>query len=303
MTGPRRRLAELSVRQHGVVHRRQAEALGIPGRTLSAWVGQAGWQRLQRAVYAPPGSPDTFERRVSAALLAAGPRVLAARSTSARLWRLTDSCLSGVELVVPVGRGVPRLTGVTITRSRTLLLADAALVDGLAVTSVARTICDLAAARGEDELRELVAVAVQRRATTIAAIADRLCRLPSLRGGGRLRAVLLQLQGDRTDSTLERRVRKLLCDGGVPPHPGIFAVEHQGRVIARVDIAYPARRVGVEVDGFSFHATPAQLRSDHARANKLAVAGWTLLRVGHEQLQRDPLAFVDQVRALVLTRG
>lgn len=113
----------------------------------------------------------------------------------------------------------------------------------------------------------------------------------------------LPLQGDRTDSTLERRVRKVLFDGGVPPHPGIFSVEHRGRLIARVNIAYPAHRVGVEVDGFSFHATTAQLRSDHARANKLAVAGWTLLRVGHKQLKRDPRAFVDQVGAVVLGCG
>ncbi|MDP8977762.1 MAG: hypothetical protein M3N17_04165 [Actinomycetota bacterium] len=66
-----------------MLHRRQAEALGVPGRTLSAWAEQRGWRRLQRAVYAPPGSPDTFERRVCAALLAAGRRVLASRSTAA----------------------------------------------------------------------------------------------------------------------------------------------------------------------------------------------------------------------------
>ncbi|MBW3602317.1 MAG: hypothetical protein KY434_06405 [Actinobacteria bacterium] len=303
MTRPWPCLAELASRQHGAVHRRQAEVLGVPGRTLSAWVAGGGWRRLQRAVYTPPGSPDTFERRVGAALLAAGPRVLAARSTAARLWRLTDSCPVTLDLVVPVGRGVPRLTGVMVTRSRTLLRADAAWVDGLAVTSVDRTICDLAATLGEAELRELVAVAVQRRATTLDAIGVRLRRLSSPRGGGRLRAVLLQLQGDQTDSTLERRVRRLLCEGGLPPHPGIFSVEHRGRVIARVDIAYPAHRVGIEVDGYAFHATPQQLRADHARANRLAAAGWVLLRVGHEQLNRDPLTFVDHVRALVRNPG
>ena len=83
-------LADLARRQHGVVHVRQAEALGIPTRTVNAQVQRSGWSRPQRGVLALPGTERTYARDVSAALLVAGTRALAARWTAAHLWALTD---------------------------------------------------------------------------------------------------------------------------------------------------------------------------------------------------------------------
>lgn len=290
-------LAELARGQHGVVHVRQAEALGIPRRTVNARVHGWGWTRPQRGVLGLPGAPCTYERDVSAALLVAGTRALAAGWTAAHLWGLTDRRVRPVHIVVPRDRRIRPMAGVRVTRSGTLLASDARRARALAVTSVARTLCDVAAVTSVDELRELVTVAVQRRSCRLPDLGRRSAAMGSFPGSGRLRRVLAELDQDRTDSVLERRVRRLLRAAGVPPRPGVFPVVHDGRVIATLDIAYPAQAVGIEVDGFRYHATPAQKDRDDRRENALQAAGWRILRVSERRARTDADGFVRQLRA------
>ncbi len=72
---------------------------------------------------------------------------------------------------------------------------------------------------------------------------------------------------------------------------------HDGRVIATLDIAYPEQAVGVEVDGFRYHATPAQKDRDDSRENALQAAGWTILRISERRLRTDADGFVRQLRS------
>jgi hypothetical protein len=57
----------------------------------------------------------------------------------------------------------------------------------------------------------------------------------------------------------------LLWTAGPRPAAGIYELRADGVVVARLDIAFPAERVAVEVDGFAWHASPAHLRRDHVR--------------------------------------
>ena len=71
-----------------------------------------------------------------------------------------------------------------------------------------------------------------------------------------------------------------------------------GRMI-HIDIGWPEAKIGIEVDGFAYHASRRDLDRDHRRANALALAGWIILRVGWDRLERDPAAFADEVRDLL----
>ncbi len=121
-----------------------------------------GCEWLHPGVYALPGSAPTHERRVMAALLAAGERSLVARRTALWLMGVADRAPTAVELVVPWDRRRPKLAGVTAFGSTTLLRSDVILLRGLRVTSAARTVCDLAAVAGIGDLRAAIVDARQR---------------------------------------------------------------------------------------------------------------------------------------------
>ena len=70
-----------------------------------------------------------------------------------------------------------------------------------------------------------------------------------------------------------------------------------GRLLVRVDFAWPAQRLVVETDGFAFHADRAGYRSDRRRTNALILDGWRVLRFSWEDVVREPAAVVAAVRA------
>ena len=60
-------------------------------------------------------------------------------------------------------------------------------------------------------------------------------------------------------------------------------IDGSGRWLARVDFAYPEKKVYIEVDG-SHHETRRQYVDDLARQNELARAGWLPLRFTKEDV-------------------
>jgi very-short-patch-repair endonuclease len=60
---------------------------------------------------------------------------------------------------------------------------------------------------------------------------------------------------------------------------------HEGRRVARVDFAWPERKVAVEYDGL-WHAEPGQFAKDRRRLNRLREAGWTVVFVTAADMHR-----------------
>lgn len=299
-------LADLARRQHGLVERGQAAALGVDPRALARRVDREGWERLHAGVFALPGSLDTGERRVLAAVLAVQDHAWATRWTAAYLWGLSDRLRVPVTLTVPHQHRAAALRGVQTVRSRTLAPEDVTRRHGVPVVGVARMLADLGPVLPLSELRGLAIDARQRGLVDSAqlwAIWERLRKAPRQRN---LRALALLLQGDveRVDSEFERRVRALLRRAGLPyPHPEPFPVRDGGVRVARIDIAWPRWKVGVECDGFRYHSHRRQLDRDSARQNTLIALGWRLARVTWDQIERAPDTITDVVHRLLRTAG
>ncbi|WP_218617358.1 endonuclease domain-containing protein [Cryptosporangium aurantiacum] len=116
-------------------------------------------------------------------------------------------------------------------------------------------------------------------------------------------AKAITLADARAESPQESRTRVQITLAGFPPPTPQHKVVVNGRVIARLDLAWPDAKVAVEYDGI-WHADAQQLRSDRARLNQLIDAGWTVLHLTSLDL-KDPArfaAFCGQLRA-ALTRG
>lgn len=297
------RLAWVAARQHGVVTVAQAAEVGITRDAMARRARDQRWIRMHPGVYVMPGHPDTHERPLMAGLLFLGRGAVLGVRSAGHLWGLIDQPPLVPEYLVPHERRRGRAGVVKVIRSRTLERKDITSIGPLVVTRIDRTLCDLAAILSEDDLREAVARAGQRSVDWPRRVAIRTAQLPALPGRTLLMAAVRDVLGEgRTDSVLERRARTLLKRHGLHPAPGVYPLVVQGRLIAMLDIAFPDHRVAIEVDGFAHHASPAQLRADHARQNRIVAAGWTVLRVGAQELAGGSPELVSALRRLGVLR-
>lgn len=151
------------------------------------------------------------------------------------------------------------------------LLTGARDVGGMRVLGCAAALVQTLAT-GHPGGAALLDRALQTRRVHPAELAEALERAGGGRGIAGARAAV-DAAADGTASVAERAVVAALRAGGVTG----FRCNHPvGRYA--VDIAFPAERVAVEVDGFAFHSDPARFRSDRRRQNVLVLAGWTVVR-------------------------
>ena len=125
--------------------------------------------------------------------------------------------------------------------------------------------------------------------------------LRSLKGCRRLRE-LLTLVDPRAESPMETRLRLLLHDAGAPPPTPQHEVRaSDGRLIGRVDLAYPEWRIAIEYEG-DHHRERAQFRRDITRMNALRDAGWLVLRFTAYHVLKDPRYVVAHVARAIMER-
>jgi very-short-patch-repair endonuclease len=234
------------------------------------------WRRLFPDVYVDRDVPVTHALRARAACGLAVPGSVITGASAAALWGVDlVSPEDEVELTVPPGRHAVRATGLRVRRCH---VADEHVLvrRRIRVTSPEATAVRLAghlpledavvavdrliAARGLDlqKIRALAGVAVgagSARARTACALADGLAESPQ-----------------------ETRLRLLIGRSRLPQPVAQYRVRHGGRVVARVDFAWPDRKVALEYDGL-WHAEDGQFASDRARLNRLREAGWTVVFV------------------------
>ena len=200
-------------------------------------------QRVYPGVYAVGHTALTLDSRRMAAVLACGPGALLSHGAAgAALGLLTSS--PQFDVTVPTPRR--SRAGILVHRSRLIHAEDRSSVRGIPVTSVARTLVDLADVLGEQRLARAVHEAEVLRAFDLHAIERTLARLPGRRGAKRLRGVLAAYRPEpqflRSDA---ERALKRLCETHSLPLPQ-FNVNLAG---FEVDALLEDVDVVIEVDG------------------------------------------------------
>ncbi len=243
------------------------------------------------------GVTDSVEQ----ALYRLGPRAALSHEEAAGRW--------GIELVedpgtrrLTVPRDSSRVTRVGWKVVRADLAAkDVVVLEGRPVTGVERTVADLARVLPTDRAVVAADSAVRLGLVTGPQL---LTRLGSASGRG---ARGVRLVGDLLDplsgSVLESLLRVLLIQAGLPkPLSQIEIRSEFGRLIARVDLCWPDRRLVVEADGFAFHSDRTAYRRDRQRMNELARQGWRVLRFTWEDVMGRPDYVVSLVRQCLAGR-
>lgn len=289
-----RRLAATLKRQHGVISRDQAVRCGASPRFVDRLLADGLWRPVHRGVYRSVGHEESEAQRAFAACLAAalsarrtperaphqGPVAVATGGTAARLLGLDGAPKYGPVELLSTRR--PRLLGVTVHQTRSLLPKDVRRTRGLPITSAARTLALLARRVTPARLERLTDDALRRGLTRLIDLEEILDRVhgPGPASLGALRVVVRDRRPEdaTTESRLEQDILRLLRDARLPTPVTQHPVDLGDRVV-RIDLAYPDQRIAIEVDGFRYHSERSDHEKDRAKGNALVQRGWRLVRI------------------------
>lgn len=233
---------------------------------------------LHRGVYAVGHRRLRREGFWLAAVLAAGPGAVLSHREAAALHGLRPADRPTVDVTATARRRVP---GVAVHRVERLAREHVTAVDGIPVTTVARTLVDLAAVVQPAALRKALEEAERSHRLDVRAIEDVLERTRGRNGRGHRRITQALDELARTGTTLTRSMLEdrflALLDAHGLPRPSANAWTEA----MEVDVAWPAARLAVELDGWEAHKTRDAFQRDRTRSNDLQAAGWTVLRFTH----------------------
>jgi predicted transcriptional regulator of viral defense system len=298
-------IVALALRQHGVFTLAQLAAVGIAPRAAQKRAAAARLRRVHRGVYAlAPPSLLTLKGRLLAAVLACGPGATLSHRPAASLLGLRADYSTRIDVTVP-NRSRRQHAGLRIHRSTTLSPADVTTVEGIPCTTVARTLLDLAEVVRQRDLERTFDQAEVEGVLNLRKLADVLERNPGRHGAAVLRRVLDEhyIGETLTWSELEERFLALSRGLGLTrPRTNLLIDPGDGEPAMRVDFAWPAQRIAVEVDGFRTHSTRQAFERDRRRDQRLTVAGWRPLRTTSRQIVGRPTELERALRALVTSR-
>jgi hypothetical protein len=210
----------------------------------------------------------------------------------------------------PDAMAIPRRRGV-VGHVGQFFPDEVVSLDGVLITSRARTWLDCSRKMGIDELTVVAdhLVRIPRPEfegrtephATLEELADMLDRHKGTPGIRKARLALEQARVG-ADSAPETRLRLALENAGLPEPELNMPTELHAGVVRQPDLSYPEHKVAVEYEGEG-HSDAAQIVRDIAREEDFARAGWTLVRISKRHMENGARSAVAKVRAALLSRG
>lgn len=273
----------------GPFTRAQARMAGLTDNHLES----ARWRRVFHGVWVPAEVPDTRELRLAAARLVVPDRGVLCGLTAASIFGADVRRLDELDVHVGFAKGerIRKRPGLAVCQE-TLDPGDITRVDGVQITTPLRTAFDcLRLLRGAerlvvaDALTHLGLVDLDELRRYFASKR----RLRNLRIGEGLLDVVEPL----TESPMETRLRVVLLDGGLPKPKAQHEVRTStGRLLGRLDLAYPEARLGVEYDGADHWL---QRREDDRRRTSIREEDWEVLVYSSDDVYKTPIATSGEV--------
>jgi very-short-patch-repair endonuclease len=288
-------LVGIAAKHHGLLTRRQLLDAGLSRNQIDGRVKYGLLRRVHVGVYqfGPVSPPHARER---AALLACNGGVICHWSAAA-LWPVLPEqrAQNRVDVLLRTRQHGGARPGICVHRG---ILADDEVtdIDGIPVTTLARTLLDLGSMSARDLERafgagERMQPDLRDQLTTL------LARYPKRRGTGALRMLLADpSSGTFTRSEAEERLLELVRAANLP-RPELNAVLFG----YEVDCLWRDAGLVVEVDGFAFHSSQHAFVRDRRRDSVLIAAGMQVLRLTWHQLTRERDRTIAQL-AQALTR-
>jgi putative AbiEi antitoxin of type IV toxin-antitoxin system/uncharacterized protein DUF559/transcriptional regulator with AbiEi antitoxin domain of type IV toxin-antitoxin system len=289
-----RAAAELAARQWGVVSVEQLRACGVGRGAVEKAVRSGRLHRLYRGVYAVGHSHIGREGRRLAAVLACGDEAVLSHRSAASHWGLLDTHTGRIDVTAPRSRaGVP---GIRLHTARSLTAQDTTTHEGIPITSVARTLLDLAATTRPDRLERALAQAERLQLYDGNAIRDVIGRSNGHRGKAALTQATAQ-EPKLTRSELEAIFLSLVREAGLPEPEANLPLAAHDHPRLEPDFYWPTYRLVVETDGWETHRTRSAFTRDRRRDAALVAAGWRVMRFTYDDVEYNGATVIDRLRA------
>jgi Transcriptional regulator, AbiEi antitoxin len=293
--GPHQGLAELAARQHGVVSASQLAELGY-SRFVAANAAKAGrLHRLHRGVYAVGYKPLSWHGHCLAAVLACAP-AYASHASAGWIWGLLRYAPERIDVAAPTRRHPKAAMRLHYAP---LGARDCAEQEGIPVTSLARTLLDLAATLPRRRLDRVLERSEELKLFDLAAIDELLARVTRHPGTAALRDALRLYRPKLavTRSGVEDRFLVLVEAAGLPTpamNRNVNGLE--------LDAYWEEERFAVELDVFETHGTRAAFARDRLRQEDLLLAGIEMDRITDDRLEREPRQVMKRLSRLLAQR-
>jgi predicted transcriptional regulator of viral defense system len=283
-------IGRIAASQHGVVTRSQLLSAGLSPKAIAKRLDKGSLIRVHRGIYRVGHMAPNVNATFIAAVYACGEGAVLSGRAAAYLLGLVKRMPPGPEVTTPIKRAV---AGVASRQTRSFDPRDVTLYQNIPVTTIPRTLVDLAASLNAAELARAVHEAGIRHGTTPDDVEAVLKRRPNSPGAAALRAVL---RGDAhiTLSKLEQAFLKLLRNAGLArpvtnrPAGGRF-----------VDCRWPEHKLTVELDSYRYHASRHAWELDRRRERQAYARGDQFRRYTWGDVVEFPRQMLRELRAVL----
>lgn len=282
-----RRVVDFFALQHGVASDLQIREAGVSWKRQATLIERQLWRRHSPGVIVNAGTSPSWHQGAMAATLMPGSSVVLAGAAAARLHSLDG--FEDVERLIVVTSKSGRVRApaeVTVNRTRLLTALDVTAVDGIAVTTVPVTLLHLARyglefGQALDSALRLGHLPVDMK------LALNRWRKMGVRGP----ADVLDALHDRVDARLprswfQRLASMVLSAAGIEMVDEWPVRDESGKLLAELDLAIVADKVGVECQSWEWHSTPTAQRRDAGRKRMLRRMGWDIVDLWWSDLDR-----------------
>ncbi|CAN5450947.1 DUF559 domain-containing protein [soil metagenome] len=283
-------------RQNGRVGRWQLLGAGVSRKVIEGRIRCGLLIPIFPGVYAVGHRDRGNLGAWSAAVLLGGPAAL-----------LSHRAASGLRTLLP---GPAMYADVTLARDRApntrvrwhvsaVPPDECEVIDDIPVTSLNRTLIDIAPLVSDDEMDQALEVVWQNGLTDPLPLGVMIERHRGRRGIARLRRALEhQGGGGVRKKELERRFWRFVGREGIPPPKTNVQIEIPGEFVTP-DCVWLEQRLVVELDSKAFHLDPAAFEVDRERDAALVVAGWRVIRITWKRLHADSANLAAQILSIL----
>lgn len=286
----------VAARQHGLISGHQARVRGLGRKAIAARRASGSWQRLHARVDLIGSTGPSDRGRVLAALMCCGDWAVAGGASAGWLSGLTAKLPTVIE-VSAIGRahfGVPG--NVRLHRPQHLGWEQVRWQQAIALIAPAETLLTIARDLRIDELEAVYALALSKHLITREQLARALAAGRHRPGVGRLRAITATVPS-LTRSQPERLLLTLVRQAELPtPETNVVVLGKE------LDLFWPDARLGVEVDAFSTHSSPASFEDDRKVDADLEAADVRVLRFTRRRIEGHSHAVIARLAAVLTLR-
>jgi very-short-patch-repair endonuclease len=283
-------MGEIADGAHGVVTRRELMAVGITRTQIEHRLRTGALLREHPGVYRVGHRAPSTEARYLAAVKACGDGAVLGGLAAAYLLGLVRGAPPEPEVIAPREKGIK---GVRTRRCRSSDPRDRSTWRSIPVTSVARTLVDLAAVLSPEALGRACHEAGIRHKTTPAEVEEVLARRSTSPGAAKLRRIL---RGEEriTLSRLERRFVELLRAERLP-----LPITNRPAGGRRVDCRWPEMRLTIELDSYTYHSSRHAWEADRRRERHAYARGDDFRRFTRDDVFVRPRPMLRELKALL----